>query len=217
MIKKHIKILIALLSSMIIIISPCASRAVEQEDGGGSSTTVEEGEESSDKTQDKTEEKSDDKEDNSTEDEIKMYTIEEIIFNKIPVLNVNVFNTSDTKEDSIAMRIRTTVATWYVSIRNISIVLLAFVLVYIGIRMSMATVASDRANYKKMLINWISAVLIVFFIHFIMIAVFYINDTLISMLDKSNKTSDLPIYETIRLKIFSRNTSSNNVLGIVYL
>ncbi len=188
MIKRYIKILLTLIISMIIIISPCTSKAVVTTDSSEAPVSTNREDGTSQTTQD------------DTDDEIRMYTIEEIIFNKIPVLNVNVFNTTDTKEGSIAMRIRTSIATWYVSFRNIAIICLAFVLVYIGIRMAMATVASDKANYKRMLINWMSAILIVFFIHFIMMFVFYINDTLVNLISRENTTSDIPIYETIRTR-----------------
>lgn len=210
MIKKHIKILITLLISLIIIISPCISKAVitSEDEGSAISTDTNEGENASNNANDETQDK---------EDELRIYTIEEIIFNKIPILNVNVFDTSDVKEDSIAMRIRTSIATWYVSFRNISIVCLAFVLVYIGIRMAMATVASDRANYKKMLINWVSAVLIVFFIHFIMMFVFFINDSLVDLLSKENRISDIPIYETIRTRSQDLRFSVGIPAAIMYI
>lgn len=55
-----------------------------------------------------------------SEDKIRFYTIEELIFNKIPALNINVFNTSDVKEDSIIRKIRNSIAVWYVAFRNIA-------------------------------------------------------------------------------------------------
>ena len=137
-------------------------------------------------------------ENDKTEDNDKhFYTLEELIFGKIPILDVNIFNTSDIEENSIAMTIRNAVATWYISARNISTVILAFVIVYIGIRLAISTVASDKANYKQMLINWITALIIIYFIHFVMIIVLNLNDTLVSMLSEVDRTSELPIYETI--------------------
>ena len=134
------------------------------------------------------------------DEEFKFYTIEELIFNKVPALNVNVFNNTDVEASSITMNIRNSIATWYVTIRNISIVCLGFAIIYIGLKLAISTVASDKANYKKMLINWITAILIVYFIHIIVIFVLNINDALLKLF-YSEDLSSVSIYETIRTRV----------------
>ena len=47
--------------------------------------------------------------------------------------------------------LRNSVATWYISLRNLAIVALVVILVYVGIRMALSTVAGEEAKYKKML------------------------------------------------------------------
>ena len=42
------------------------------------------------------------------------------------------------------------------------------VLLYIGIRMMLSTVASDKAKYKQMLIDWLVGMCLLFFMHYIM-------------------------------------------------
>ncbi len=145
-----------------------------------------------------------------------LYTMEDIIFNRIPILNVNVFERDDAPEDSITMKIREAIATWYVSFTRIAVVLLGGILIYIGIRLALSTVANDRANYKKMLVNWLTAVIIVFFIHLIIVAVFEINDTLISTLDEINDSSEFPIYETIRTRTKDLRLSVGLPAAVIY-
>lgn len=144
--------------------------------------------------------RADDEEEIAIDEEFKFFTIDELIFNKIPALNVNVFDNTDVESNSITMRIRTSIATWYVAVRNIATVCLGFTIIYVGLRLAISTVASDKANYKKMLINWITAMLIVYFIHIVMILVLNINDSLLKLLSSSSLSTE-EIYQTIRTRI----------------
>lgn len=60
------------------------------------------------------------------------------------------------------------IATWYVTIRNICIVIMLSVLVYIGIRMLLTSVASDKAKYKEMIKDWLVGLCLLFLMHYIM-------------------------------------------------
>ena len=78
---------------------------------------------------------------------------------------------------------------YYYVLRNLSIAILLFVLLYIAIRMATSTISSDEAKYKKMLTNWAVSLALVFVLHFIMIVTFYINNTLVSILEKTIDTN----------------------------
>lgn len=71
---------------------------------------------------------------------------------------------------------------YYYIIRNLSIGILLFVLLYIGIRMAISTVAEQEAKYKKMLQNWAVSLALVFLLHYIIILTFVVNDTLVNAL-----------------------------------
>lgn len=176
MFKYRNKLVVALILLLVIIITPNISKADDEETISANEEEI------------------------AIDEEFKFFTIEELIFNKIPALNVNVFDNTDVKADSITMNIRNSIATWYVAFRNVATVCLGFTIIYIGLKLAMTTVASDKANYKKMLINWITAVLIVYFIHIVMILVLNINDSLLKLL-YSNSLSTEEIYQTIRTRI----------------
>lgn len=111
-------------------------------------------------------------------------TIEKIIYNKVPVLDVNLFDLTDTRttanpEGDVIYIIRDNLAKVYYSFRNIAIIGLLIVLIYIGIRMALATIAQDKAKYISMFKNWLVSFIIVFFIHFFMLGVILINDALV--------------------------------------
>lgn len=97
----------------------------------------------------------------------------EIFSNKISMLDANYFK-SDYKDEvggnerSIAYKLKTTVASWYNTLRKISVVGLLSVLVYLGIRMIISSSASDQAKYKMMMKDWVVALCLIFFLHYIM-------------------------------------------------
>ena len=73
-----------------------------------------------------------------------------------------------TSRQNIAADLSQTVSRWYVSIRNIALVCMMIILLYIGIRMLLATISSDKAKYRQMLQDWIMGLLLLFLMHYIM-------------------------------------------------
>lgn len=71
------------------------------------------------------------------------------------------------KQDSAAF-LQKTVSSWYNAIRNICLVLMLSVLVYIGIRILLSSVASDKAKYQTMLKDWFVGLCLLFLMHYIM-------------------------------------------------
>lgn len=127
-----------------------------------------------------------------------LYCPENIFANKIAALDINFLNpnqytsattgqvveydeskTAGEQEDkqiSGAAVLRSTIATWYKSFRNIAIVGLLIVLLYLGIRILISTAASDKAKYKENLKDWLVALCLVFAMHFIMSCIIMITD-----------------------------------------
>lgn len=140
---------------------------------------------------------------NAEEDENKHYTIEDIIFNKIPILDVNVFSKTaggqEIIEDSPVYKVRQAVSTWYVSFRNLVTLALAVIIIYIGIKMATSTIAQKKADYKKMIIGWLTAIIIVYTIHYAMMIVLNVNGDLVNIFSRE-ATSEISMYETIRTR-----------------
>lgn len=107
-------------------------------------------------------------------------SIEDILFHnvndKIPIININFFEAGKTE---VIKDIRTNVATWYYVIRNLAIIISLLVLIYIGIRMAISTLAEDKAKYKSMLKDWIVGFITIFLLHYIIIATIYTNEALV--------------------------------------
>lgn len=109
--------------------------------------------------------------------------MEDILFNKVPILSVNFFQSS---RSEVITDIRNSVATWYYALRNIAIILSLAVLIYIGIRMAISTIAEDKAKYKKMLVDWIVGFITIFLLHYIIVITVNVNDLLVGIFAKSN-------------------------------
>lgn len=90
-----------------------------------------------------------------------------IFANRVPMLNINIINPPE-DEASIAYNMQSVVASWYNALRNLSIVGLLSVLVYVAIRIIISSTAADKSKYKQMLMDWLIAFCLLFFIHYIM-------------------------------------------------
>lgn len=104
---------------------------------------------------------------------ITKYTPEAIFAGQIPALDINFINPKDweTEEEndrSVAQALHGTIASWYVALRNLAILGLMIVLVYVGIRMVISSAASDKAKYKQLFMDWLVAMCLLFCLHYIM-------------------------------------------------
>lgn len=70
--------------------------------------------------------------------------------------------------ESTAKQLQSTISTWYLILRNVALVALLSVLVYVGIRIIISSSAGDKAKYKQWLIDWIVAICLLFTMHYIM-------------------------------------------------
>lgn len=116
-------------------------------------------------------------------------TIGEIVFNQCPVTTPNffpeIFNDKIFSANSGVWNLAQTVGQYYSIIRYLAIAVLLVILIYIGIRMAMSTVASEEAKYKKMFFHWAVSLVIVFILHYIIIITLYINNVLVEALYNS--------------------------------
>lgn len=113
-------------------------------------------------------------------------TIEKLLFNKVPILDVNFFDfasaggqaipvAEEGEDPSVLLVIRENIAIWYSVLRNLSIILLLVTLIYIGIRIAISSAAEQKARYKDLLKSWVVSFIIVFSIHYIMIFILNMN------------------------------------------
>lgn len=91
---------------------------------------------------------------------------------------------------STAKELRSNIAKWYVALRNLALVGLLSVLLYIGIRIILSSSsAQDKAKYKNMLKDWLVAICIIFVLHYIMAFMLQMTSSLNYIIKKNVVTS----------------------------
>ena len=123
------------------------------------------------------------------DDDFSTLTPFHILFNKIALLDVNFFNILD--NGSVVSNIRNSIAGWYYVMRMIAAAILLCVLIYVGIRMAITTIASDKAAYKKMLVDWITSLALIFLLQYIILFTFAVNEALVGSLEGIANSKDL--------------------------
>jgi hypothetical protein len=139
----------------------------------------------------------------------------DIFFNKVKILDINFFDIGT--DDSIVTRIRTSIAAWYYVLRNLAAAILLVILIYVGIRMAISTVASDKAMYKKMLVDWVASLALIFVMQYIMIFAITVNNTIINALSTgvdSDKISNA--YKLIRDLAFKITDLDSVAATVIY-
>lgn len=131
----------------------------------------------------------------------------DIFFNKYKLLDVNFFDFTNIDQDSFLYSFRLTVAEWYAIVRLISCSILLVILIYVGIRMALSTVADDKAKYKKMLADWVVSLVLIFILQYIIIFTVYCNNAIVNALKTMFGTGNNDISSSI-MKI-----AVNGILG----
>ena len=109
----------------------------------------------------------------------------EIVFNETAITNVDFFDFTGVGSDTVVYKIRTNVAGWYYFMRFIAVAILLVILVYVGIRMAISTIAEDKAKYKKMLVDWLASLALVFVLQYIMIFIIQLSNTLVKAISST--------------------------------
>lgn len=158
----------------------------------------------------------------------KRINVEDIIYNNVPLLDIDIFDMDFSKyqneyitisDNSILYKLRDNIAAWYFGIRNVCIVGMLLLLIYLGIRLAISTTGEGKAKYKQMLVAWFTSFLAIFLIHYFMIIVIEANGILIDWFKSENLevTNGFSLYETIRTRAYAIKLSESLPATIMYI
>lgn len=121
-----------------------------------------------------------------------LFTPDNIFSNKIAAFDINFIDPPNNSggQETISFSLRDTIATWYNALRTLALAVMLVVLVYVGIRMMISSSASDKAKYKNMLMDWLIAVCMLFFLHYIMLFTIRVTESLTSIISSASGTTD---------------------------
>ena len=87
-----------------------------------------------------------------------------------------------TSKQNTALELSSNISKWYYTIRNMALVFMMLILAYIGIRMMVSSVASEKSKYKKMFSDWVVSMCLMFVLQYIMVFAVNINEDIISII-----------------------------------
>lgn len=134
----------------------------------------------------------------------------DIFSNNVALLDPNYFNDESVSENKIGGQditdaetgrvlstskstvsiLKTTIASWYNSLRMVAIVGLLSVLVYVGIRIIISSAATDQSKYKSMLVDWLIALCLIFALHYIMVFTMTVVEQITNNLVNTTNSSE---------------------------
>ncbi len=148
---------------------------------------------------------------------------------------------NNTGDKPIIYQIKESVAFWYYVIRNLAIAAMLVVLIAVGIKMATSTLAQDKAVYKRMLVDWVVGMIILFGVHYIMVFTFYLNEEMVKVIEETstsvyqvqmkqlaekdsqdgveynNEELELKIYEAIRTRAYDAKLIDGLTGTIMYM
>lgn len=139
------------------------------------------------------------------------YTIYDTVMGHYDIFSINYLNVPSKldKDSTFIQRIKWFTMKYYYILRNLSIAISLLVLVYVGIRMAISTAAEEQARYKKMLINWLASLVLVFIIHFIVIFISFVLQVGLETVNKVATSMEISEFETTLFTNASESFTAN--------
>lgn len=117
---------------------------------------------------------------NSDRITLNWFTIEDTVFNEIELFDADYFEIDNNKNET-NNAIKRSVASFYYVMKVIAVVLQLAMLIYLGIRMAVSTIASEIARYKDMLKDWLVSMILIFAMPYIIIFINMISGSIVSL------------------------------------
>ena len=124
-----------------------------------------------------------------------------ILFNAIPMLDVNIFNPSEaslfkTKEGDVtplAKIVRNT----YFTILTLAVAFLTIVVGIAAVKLAISSIASEKAKYKEAIVKWMFSVVLIFLMHNAISFILWMNEQMVvvasSLLNESLLDANLAL------------------------
>ena len=138
-------------------------------------------------------------------DNTNVFTVGGVLSNKYPIFDIDIFDTKEPDgiySDVISL-VRTQIATWYMTIRNLSVMLLVVVLMYI-------------AKLKDMLIGWVRGIFLVFVLQYLVIAIIAIANLATKIISDLAAETLMDVEKKIMQNIFGTYFFEGSIIKQVF-
>ena len=103
---------------------------------------------------------------------------DKIVFNSVPLLDVNFIN-PDGSSFVGQTAIKSVLKDTYATILTLAASFFGIVVLITAIKLVITTIASDKAKYKKAIVDWLIGFVMLFCIHYAISFIFYLNEQLV--------------------------------------
>lgn len=101
---------------------------------------------------------------------------DQIVFNKIPLLDPNFINPASGSVGSLASGV---LKKMYSSFFVLATTVFTIAALVIGIKLVFSSLAAEKAKYKEALNNWIMGIAMLFLVHYLLAGMFYLNEKIV--------------------------------------
>lgn len=153
---------------------------------------------------------------------------DKVIFNSMPLLDINFINPSQNSlfysKDEFTL-IGTSIRNIYFTGLSIGLGFFGIIVAVMGMRLAVASIASEKAKYKEAIVTWLTALVLLFAMHYIISFVFYINEQLVEVASQivNNQISSASDVKTVanlgeyfRDKAFGEWNTDSFISAILY-
>lgn len=116
-------------------------------------------------------------------------------------------------EENVVVMIKKTIAEWFKIMRAIALAGMLCVLILIGIKIALSSLASEKAVYKRMLVDWLAGMAFLFLVQYIMLFIILLNEILVGQVESYATGDDSPAAQVTKIE-FAEAAKTNEDLEI---
>lgn len=113
---------------------------------------------------------------------------DKVIFNTVPILDINFINPDSNSllstSGAYSVGIGEIVRNIYFTGLSMALGFLGIIIAVMAIKLAISTIASEKAKYKEAIVKWLTSLVLLFGMHFVLAFVFYLNEELVKVASK---------------------------------
>ena len=99
-----------------------------------------------------------------------------IVFNRMAFFDPNFINPTEVGDGAPVYLLQGTISSLYYTFFILALTIFVIAAMVIGIKLAISSIASEKAQYKQALSNWVFGIILLFTVHFLMAGIFAINE-----------------------------------------
>lgn len=149
-----------------------------------------------------------------------------IILALVVVLIIILETTVFANSVGIEVLMKQKISGWYMIIRNVSLAAMLVLLLIVGMKLLVFSVSpEDKALFKKLIIDWLIALVLIFFIHYVMYGIIKTNEFLVGKAKSfgyklsgiDTESDEYDLYESSMSKAYEIKFTSGTIGMIMYI